>query len=91
MRRRLKNELTNPDHLCVPTCLCVCPLKSQGSFWNVMPDFFTTVDSRGAVGILEVTAQRRHFKFAVIWNLDADCTHLREDDHHSFPFGPLCN
>ena len=56
-----------------------------------MPDFFTTVDSRGAVGILEVTAQRRHFKFAVIWNLDADCTHLREDDHHSFPFGPLCN
>ena len=36
--------------------------------------------SRGAVGILEVTAQRRHFKFAVICNLDADCTYL----HFSF-------
>ena len=24
MRRRLKKELTHPDHLCVPTCLCVC-------------------------------------------------------------------
>ena len=30
--------------------------------------------------MLEVTAQRRHFKFAVICNLYADCTHLREDD-----------
>ena len=45
---------------------------------------------RWAVGILEVTAQRRHFKFVVICNLDADCTYLREDDHHSFPFGRRC-
>ena len=31
---------------------------------------------RGVVGILGVTTQRRHSKFAVICNLDADCTYL---------------
>ena len=41
------------------------------------------------MGILEVTAQRRHFKFAVICNLDADCTYLREDAYHSLLSGPL--
>ena len=42
---------------------------------------FCFVSQQGsAVGILEVTAQRRHFKFAVICNLDADCTYLH------FPF-----
>ena len=30
----------------------------------------------GVVGILGVTTQRRHSKFAVICNLDADCTYL---------------
>ena len=44
--------------------------------------------SRGAVGILEVTTQRRHFKFAVIGNLDADSTYLREDDEHTDSSGP---
>ena len=32
---------------------------------------------RGVVGILGVTTQRRHSKFAAICNLDADCTYLR--------------
>ena len=40
------------------------------------------------MGILEVTAQRRHFKFAVICNLDADCTYLREADEHIDSSGP---
>ena len=40
------------------------------------------------MGILEVTAQRRHFKFAVVCNLDADCTYLREDDEHIDSSGP---
>ena len=43
------------------------------------------------MGILEVTAQGRHFKFAVICNLDADCMYLREEDDHSIHFflGPF--
>ena len=43
--------------------------------------------SRGAVGILEVTAQRRHFKFAVICNQDADCTYLQDDETSSHCIG----
>ena len=31
------------------------------------------------MGLLEVTAQRKRFKFAVTCNLDADCMYLRED------------
>ena len=69
--------------------VCVRHLKTQGSLWNELPVFLPySFVSRGAVGILEVTAQRRHFKFALICNPDADCTYLRKDDHHSFPFGP---
>ena len=40
--------------------------------------------SRGAVGILGVTAQRRHFKFAVICNIDADSIYLRERSFELF-------
>ena len=71
-------------------CVCVT-LGIIGILLDFLICFSSLYHSRGAVGILEVTAQRRHFKLAVIWNLDADGTHLREDDHHSFPFGPLCN
>ena len=35
------------------------------------------LSSRGVVGILGVNPQRRHSKFAVICNLDADCRYLR--------------
>ena len=35
------------------------------------------LSSRGVVGILGVNPQRRHSKFAVICNLDADYTYLR--------------
>ena len=66
-------------HTCLPSGRRVC------NPWTHMEPF---VWSRGAVGILEVTAQRRHFKFAVICNLDVDCPYLREDDHPSFPFRP---
>ena len=54
-------------------CVCVYTAMTSG---NVL-------FSRRAVGILEVTAQRRH-KFAVICNLDADCTYLREADDDVF-------
>ena len=54
-------------HTCLPSGRRVC--VTLGVI-GILLDF-----SRGAVGILEVTAQRRHFKFAVICNLDADCTY----------------
>ena len=57
--------------------VCVCVTLGLTGHLSVL--------CRGAEGILEV----RHFKFAVICNLDADCTYLRDDDHHLFPFAPL--
>ena len=64
--------------------ICACPLCSHEVPFGLL--CFSL--SRGAVGILEVTAQRRHFKFAVICNPDADCTYLREDDEHIDTSGP---
>ena len=52
-------------------CVCVKHLnrcKTSNPFFH----------SRGVVGILGVTTQRRHSKFAVICNLDADCTYLQD-------------
>ena len=60
---------------------CVCNPWSDRSGW-------LQCWSRGATGMLEVTAQWRHFKCAVICNLDSHCTYLREDHDHPLPAGP---
>ena len=63
-------------------CVCVSTPVSKDFMANSrhfnLDNFviLSSSSSRGAVGIFEVTAQRRHFKFAVICNLDADCTYL---------------
>ena len=69
--------------LCVCVCVNACfqgfQLLPTILFFRQLCEFLRSVllqCSRGAVGILEVTAQRRHFKFAVICNLDADSTYL---------------
>ena len=62
---------------------CVCnPWNHRDPFGLFGFWFCFHIYSRGAVGILEVTAQRRHFKFAVICNLDADCTYLHFPSPH---------
>ena len=63
---------------CSRVCVCVKHLnrcKTSHQYFQ----------SRGMVGILGVTTQRRHSKFAVICNLDADCTylHLRHSNRPS--------
>ena len=76
------------DNMRTYVCVCV-PLGIIATLLDWITFGFFKSYSRGAVGILEVTAQRRHFMFAVVRNLDADCTYLQHDDHHSFLFGPL--
>ena len=53
-------------------CVCVCNSCSEGC----RIDRFRSHVSRGAVDILEGTAQRRPFQFVVIWIGDAQSTHL---------------
>ena len=66
---RVCKPLSNADESKSQTCKFVCSHLES---------------SRGAVGILEVTAQRRHLKLAAICNLDADCTYLREAGDNVF-------
>ena len=61
--------------LCVGKCCvgkwCVCV-----EHLNRCKTSIVFLVCRGVVGTLGVTTQRRHSKFAVICNLDADCTYL---------------
>ena len=58
--------------VCGCVCVCVCNSCSEGC----RIDHFCSHVSRGAVDILEGTAQRRPFQFVVIWIGDARSPYL---------------
>ena len=63
--------------LCVCVCVCVSVSASEPRIQGSSLDSpFTIFDSRGAVDILEGTAQRRRFQFVVTWIGDARSTYL---------------
>ena len=66
---------STPHELRKLTCMYVCMCVKHPNRCKTCTLIY--LSSRGVVGILGVNPQRRHSKFAVICNLDADCTYLR--------------